>query len=321
MELVKLEKIFKVEYGTDLELNKLKIDATGINFVSRTRKNNGVSAKVRKVEGINPNPSGTISVALGSSSVLFAFLQDEPYYSGRDLAYLKPKFELTKQQLLFYCMCITKNRFRYNYGRQANKTIKTLLIPSISSIPEWVNKHEIKNLDSYKLPFSVEKKMCLVPTNWTKFYPLIGEDGLFLYSRGKRLTKLNQKKGDIPLVTAGTENQGIANYIDITKDMKLYKDCITIDMFGNCFYRGYEFYCDDNIIVLENSDFNKYVLLFISTIINKDSFRYSYGKQYRLKNLRKHKILLPSINKNEGHMLDLELMEQYIKTLPFSKSI
>lgn len=60
-----------------------------INFVARTESNNGVSARVKPVEGKEPQPVGLITCA-SVGSVLFAFLQEEPLYSGRDLCLLIP---------------------------------------------------------------------------------------------------------------------------------------------------------------------------------------------------------------------------------------
>jgi len=141
MKLVKVSKIFQVIYGVNLELNKMTLDSSpdAINFVSRTANNNGVSAKVKRIEGLEPTEAGVLTVA-GGGSVLETFLQPEPFYSGRDLYYLKPKIELTVEQKLFYCMCIRANKYRYNYGRQANRTLKDLLIPDPSEIPNWVGE-------------------------------------------------------------------------------------------------------------------------------------------------------------------------------------
>ncbi|MCD1653564.1 restriction endonuclease subunit S [Treponema zuelzerae] len=139
-EYVRLSEIFDVNYGTSLELNRL--DKTtksngGIPFISRVMGNNGVSAYVKKISGIDPIQANVLSCALGGN-VLSTFLQEEPFYSGRDVAYLVPKYDLSKEELLFYCYCIELNKFRFSYGRQANRSLKHLYIPSISSIPEWV---------------------------------------------------------------------------------------------------------------------------------------------------------------------------------------
>lgn len=140
---------------------------------------------------------------------------------------------------------------------------------------------------------------------------------LFDYSKGKRLTKADSIEGDIPLVTAGEYNQGVSRCVD--NDMEIFNNCITIDMFGYCVYRGYAFCCDDNILVLKpQKNISKYAMMFIVTIINQDQYKYAYGRQYRQKTLLKHKIKLPVNGKGEA---DWEFMERYIKSLPYSANL
>lgn len=132
-KLVEVEELFMVRYGANLELVHLeqceKDDKDAIYFVSRTEKNNGVSAFVRKTDNIVPNPAHTISVA-GSGSVMSCFYQPMPYYSGRDLYILIPKKDMSVTEMLFYAYCLQLNKYKYNYGRQANKTLKNIMIPS-----------------------------------------------------------------------------------------------------------------------------------------------------------------------------------------------
>jgi hypothetical protein len=135
---VRLCELFEVNYGTNLELNALVVNPHGVNFVARTSQNNGVSAKVQKLLELEPIKGGVLSVA-GGGSVLETFLQVEPFYSGRDLFYLSPRTSMTMDELLFYATCIKANRYRYSYGRQANKTLRDLEIPAIDCLPPWVN--------------------------------------------------------------------------------------------------------------------------------------------------------------------------------------
>ena len=144
MESVK--DLFDVVYGVNLELNKMELDPNGVNFVSRTAKNNGVSAKVKQLEKISPIPAGMITVA-GGGSVMESFLQPEPFYSGRDLYYLKPKIEISDQEKIYYCVCLRANKYRFNYGRQANRTLKDILIPSLNEIPSWVKQLDLARLE------------------------------------------------------------------------------------------------------------------------------------------------------------------------------
>ena len=50
--MIALQKVFNIQYGHGLELNKLDEDNGEINFISRTAKNNGVSAIVRKINSV-----------------------------------------------------------------------------------------------------------------------------------------------------------------------------------------------------------------------------------------------------------------------------
>ena len=161
------------------------------------------------------------------------------------------------------------------------------------------------------MPFS-NNKLPLNTVNW-KWFEL---KNIFEMKRGVRLTKADREKGVIPLVTAGFQNEGVAEYIS-NEEMKRYNNAITIDMFSYCFYREYVFCCDDNILVLSNKMLNKYSGLFLVTVLDNENYKYQYGRQYRQKNFRKHKIKLPAINGQP----DWQFMEDYIKSLPYSKSI
>ena len=145
----KISELFDVHYGVNLELVNLEQcsmnDIDAMPFVSRTEKNNGVSAYVYKHIDITPNPGNTISVA-GGGSVLSSFFQPIPYYSGRDLYFLVPKIKMNVIEMLFYAKCIEANKYRFNYGRQANRTLRDLLIPS--KMPNEFQKIEVPLIKS-----------------------------------------------------------------------------------------------------------------------------------------------------------------------------
>lgn len=136
-KLVPLKSIFQVHYGVNLELNALQLDPEGVNFVSRSARNNGVSAKVKLLPDVTPIPAGYLTVA-GGGSVLETFVQPNEFYSGRDLYYLIPPSDMELAEKLYYCMAIRANRYRFNYGRQANRTLRDIMIPARTSLPPWV---------------------------------------------------------------------------------------------------------------------------------------------------------------------------------------
>ena len=146
MKTCALEELFEIKYGVNLELNSLQKSNEGINFVARTSKNNGVTAKVKRMIYLSPIPSGTISVA-GGGSVLEAFLQDSPYYSGRDLFYLAPKTDMSDEVKLFYCHCLRMNKFKYSYGRQANITLPFIKVPTLEEAEIFVANFSIKDTE------------------------------------------------------------------------------------------------------------------------------------------------------------------------------
>ena len=295
-----------------MELMNCQIDNRGIPFVSRTSNNNGVVAHVARIADIEPNPPHTLSLA-GGGSVLSCFYQDEEYYSGRDLFILSPKQTMTKNEMLLYSYIITANKYKYNYGRQANKTFRDLILPELDELKnlKWEN---INSNLKFTEQSQIHKKLSIHTDSW-KWFGLIND--LFNYSKGKRLTKADSIEGYLPLVTAGENNQGVSRFVN--NDMEVFSNCITIDMFGYCMYRDYEFCCDDNILVLlPKTNMSKYVMMFISTIINQDTYKCAYGRQYRQKTLLNHKIKLPIDTFGNP---DWQFMEDYIKSLPYSANL
>lgn len=143
MNTCKVSELFEVKYGVNLELVRLDKKSDGINFVSRTSKNNGVSAKVASVITDEPLPAGTITVAVGGS-VMETFLQIKPYYSGRDIYYLTPRFDMSNEVKLFYCLCLKSNKYKFSYGRQANITLEDLQIPKLEFVPDFVKNFSLK---------------------------------------------------------------------------------------------------------------------------------------------------------------------------------
>lgn len=134
---VEIKDLFHISYGHSLELNRLEKNPLGINFVARTSKNNGITARVKLIKDVMPAEAGLITVAV-SGSVLESFVQVAPFYTAFHVMLLRPKEPMVLEEKLFYCACLKENQFCYSYGRQANRTLKGIKIPSKESIPKWV---------------------------------------------------------------------------------------------------------------------------------------------------------------------------------------
>ena len=140
------------------------------------------------------------------------------------------------------------------------------------------------------LPQPTDKKKTPVDTSaWGEF--VVGE--LFdAVTRGTRLKKSDRKVGSTPLVTAGSENQGIAEHV--LENKELFSGInLTIDMFGNVFARNYPFYADDNILVLKTNIHTFNQIQFMASSLAHLANEYGYTNQFRQNTLNNTTIKLP----------------------------
>lgn len=314
--MIKIGDLFDVKYGANLELNALELDDTGINFVSRTAKNNGVSAKVKPVPGVNPIPAGTITVACGGS-VMESFLQPEPYYSGRDLYFLVPRASMPDPVKLYYCACIRANRYRYNYGRQANRTLRDIYIPHPEDIPPWVLTHDPNMYDGANCPGITSPAPRLNTSGWQPF--LLSD--LFSIRKGKRLTKADMLPGHTPYIGASDASNGLTTTIG--QEPIHGGGTISVSYNGSvaeAFYQPSPYWATDDVNVLypKGFDLTPATALFICTIIRLEKYRFSYGRKWHLERMHESIIKLPVDQNGEP---DWMYMEQYIKSLPYSSQV
>lgn len=312
---MKVKELFAVKYGVNLELITLETvsasDKDGVNFVARTAENNGVVARVRKIDGIEPQPAGILSCA-GGGSVLSTFVQTEPFYSGRDLYTLTPKREMSLHEKLFWCMCIKANAYKYTYGRQANKTLKDIELPDV--IPEWVHTVSIKPIETTV----VSQTVALRPvSSWGSFLV----DSLFDISVSKDKNLFNSESGGAPYVASSAENNGVTGFVDSEPSQSA--NTLTIarnGSVGSTFYQP-KSYCpspDDIRVLTPKFKMNVYIGLFLRTIIEREKNKYGYGRKLGTARIKKVEIKLPV---NAQGSPDWDYMEQYIKALPYSDRI
>ncbi len=313
--MVSVSQLFEVRYGVNLELNALIRDPQGFPFVSRTAKNNGVSARVAPLPNLEPIPAGTISVA-GGGSVMESFLQPQPYYSGRDLYYLTAKIEMSDAQKLFYCACLRANKYRFNYGRQANRTLKDILIPALSEIPSWADDSPIAQLNYAALPAKASF-MELRPTEqWQSF--VLAE--LFDFKKGKRLTKAQMRDGQTRFIGAIDGNNGVSQRV--AQSSLHSPNTITVNYNGSvaeAFYQDQPYRASDDVNILyPKFSLTPAVGLFIATLIRQEKYRFNYGRKWHLERMEKSEIRLPV--KSDGSP-DWEWIENFVATLPFSSQL
>ncbi len=319
--LVKISDLFTIKYGNSIELiNLVQCKSTDINsvpFVSRTENNNGISAFVEEELDVDKNSAHTLTVAVGGS-VLSTFYQPLQFYTGFHVLVLEPKKKMSTVEMLFYAKCISANKYKYNYGRQANKTLKNILIPS--QIPENLKK----KLSAYykKLEISISqksfsgKKIKLEIDKWGEF-----ELNELFKIQGSKTTPLLELEeygqGKYPYVTTQATNNGIDGFFDFFSEEG---NVITADsaVLGYCSYQALPFSASDHVEKLvPKFIMNKYIAMFLTTILNLEQYRYNYGRKCSQDRMKSIRIKLPSKNGNP----DFEYMENYIKSLSYSSSL
>jgi len=316
-ELIALQNLFDIEYGNGLSLNKLEqcssLEKECVNFVSRTSKNNGVSTSVKIINEEEPFDAGLITVAV-SGNVMEAFVQPKPFYTAYHVMVLTPKQEMRLSEKLFYCQCIFQNRFRFSYGRQANRTLPSLTVPK--KPPGWVYENEVPDLSKMKSPVLEKDIPNLNTVNWK---PFIYKD-LFEIKKGKRLTKANMSKGDTPFIGAIEFNNGWRQHINRSPIHD--GNTITVNYNGSvaeAFYQPVDFWASDDVNVLyPRFPMSKCTAMFLCCLIRAEKYRYSYGRKWHLERMKESTIKLPV---NSSGDPDWVFMENYIKSLPFSSSI
>jgi len=312
---MKVSELFYVHYGTSLELNRCKQVKDGINFVSRTAKNNGVTAIVEHIPDLKPLEVGLITVA-ANGNTMSSFVQNKPFYTGYHIFCLKPKKSMTLQEKIFYCMCLRHNKYRFSYGRQANQTLKDLELPD--KIPEWVNKAS-STLPISKKSFS-RNKIHLSERKW-KFFRY-DDRRLFKIERGRGAYKKDIVKNDgkTPYITALSVNNGLTGKFDMVP--KHQGNVISVNRdgeVGEAFYQSLAFCSTEAVhVLLPNFKLNQFIAMFLISLIRMEKFKYNYGRKWGLERMNKSIIKLPV---DESGNPDWKFMENYIKSLPYSSNL
>ena len=342
-----LQDLFEIKYGVNLALNAC-IESDGpdaVNFVSRTELNNGVSAKIAPVPGVKPQESGLITVAAGGS-VLSTFIQPEPFYSGRDLYVLKPRNEDAGLAVkMFLVTVIEANKFKFSYGRQANKSLPFIevklpvrtdsngaaIIDSACPygpdgyVPDWQFMEDfIKGLNHKPLTTSnARPALKLDHVTWAKFK--IGD--FFEIRPTKAYKGLSADDlddgGKTPFVVNSSVNNGIGGLCTLppTEDGNKITFSDTTD--GNTFfYQSEPFIGFSHVQGMYAKDVHIWTqeeLLFLTTILTFDSVgRYNYGRKMTRETIKSREVLLPVAPDGEP---DWQFMENYIRSLPFGDRI
>lgn len=307
-----VDDLFYVYSGSKLDYGKQTESVDGINFVSRNSNNNGVVGRVILEEGMKTFKKGDITVPLGGSYLLSAFVQDEDFVTAQNVCVLRPKKKMTEIEKWFYCYALRLNRFKFSaFGREVNKYIKKIELPN--KIPDWVYSHKIEKIET---------------TNGNKYKKLDIESWKEIKVKelfdvvGSKTTPVNKLEeygyGKYPYITTQSKNNGVAGSYDFYTEEG---NVLTIDsaVLGYCTYQEFNFSASDHVEkLIPKFKMNKYIALFFVTLINKENFRYNYGIKYNQGRIRETIIKIP-VDRNNNP--DFVYMEKFIRELPYGDRI
>lgn len=152
-------------------------------------------------------------------------------------------------------------------------------------------------------------------------------DKLFKIKRGKRLIEEDRENGSVFYFSASQDNNGLTD--KIANPLFIEKDSLIYTTFGDCYYVEGEFTASDEISILKNNNLNKNIGLFIATIINKNKYKYAYGRKAFQNKFVNESIKLPvkkdenncylidqhTKYSDEGYIPDWDYMEEFIERL------
>lgn len=171
---------------------------------------------------------------------------------------------------------------------------------------------KVSGFDNYKL--SKCESFALAHFNELKWKEFSYSEIFNHIKQGRRLKKGDQKPGKIPFVMAGTTNTGIVGYIS-NPIATFPKNSITIDIFGNTFYRNYDFGAGDDTGVYWNDDKNyssEQMLYFSSCMEKSIRGKFSFGKKLRSSQSFDFRIFLPTTPDGSP---DYAFMETFISAV------
>ena len=313
----KLEEVFSLYRGKrNKSLDRIK---GNIEYYSASNKNNALTDKISNPFFIDKNK--IIFTTFGD-----CFYVSNEFTASDEIMILEfKKTVLTKEIALFLISILKKLKWKYNFGRKAfsNKLKKEFIKLPINDNGEpdfQFMEDYIKNLAkkiNYNKKINFKKTNLL---NTVKYRQFNIQDLFKIRGSKKSFTQYEIKDGDYFYITTSNKNNGFSGTSDIFTEKG---NIITFDSAteGKCFYQEKDFVGSDHVEILEPKNFtlNRYLGIYFITILNLELFRYSFGRKRAQKRMKLDTIYLPYTTDKKKIIPNFAFMENYIKSLAYSK--
>ncbi len=311
-----LDDIFTIVYGQiEYETTRnLKIKENGTPLISATKQHNGVMGYF----DLEPKYQNVISVPRVGANICDALYQGNPCCINNNCLVFIPKKNLSINEMFYFVFFIRKQKLRFSYGRQVTPE-RIGQIKVATDVPKWVknyNQHKYKKIiNSIK-----QEKISLKDRTWKIF----SYHRWFDIKKGKRLviSKLNEDKiyGQIPYISSIDKNNGISHKINVKPNHDGNTLTINYDgSVGETFYQPEDFWASDSVNILyPKFELNQYVAMFLIVLLKKEKYRFNYYRKWSSEKMNETEISLPVDQSGDP---DWKFMEDYIKSLPYSKNL
>lgn len=121
------EELFEIDMGTKLDRVKMTQANPDVNFVGRANTNNGITARVDSINGLEPYSAGNMTLSLGGEYLGSCFVQPDKFYTSQNVVVLIPKREMSFAVKQFIAtMIFRESRSYYKaFIDELNRHIKT----------------------------------------------------------------------------------------------------------------------------------------------------------------------------------------------------
>lgn len=210
------------------------------------------------------------------------------------------------------------NRYRFSYGRQANRSLASLLVPALEEVPSWVGLGSPEEsgrfwqgLRADQVQLAAASTTALATGAWKRFT----YDELFDIKKGKRLTTDDMMPGSTAFVGATEYNNGVTG--SIGQEALHPGGQLTVSYNGSvaeAFYQPSPFLASDDVNVFyPRFEMSVEVALFLTTLIRQKKYRYNYGRKWKLEGMKASTVRLPATPAGTPDWL---AMEQIVRTCP-----
>ena len=142
------DDLFDIDMGTKLDRVKMAQVNPDVNFVGRANTNNGITARVDSIDGLEPYTTGNLTLSLGGEYLGSCFVQPDKFYTSQNVVVLIPKWDMSFEVKQFIAtMIFRESRSYYKaFIDELNRHIKTdfsfYLPVDDAGKPDWGHMEE-----------------------------------------------------------------------------------------------------------------------------------------------------------------------------------